>query len=749
MMRIRVCLFGFAAAFATGGAYAQALAVPAIGAAPSLHSLGSEAELQSYLERVVSLAADAQAREDSGWGALCGSTFRVTHQWTGGSTSPSSASLIIRAIVTDTSGVPVSGAQLNVDDSRAGATTGAKGEATLTVGAEKISKSRRVTLTARGQSYTYRAGHFKALPGDTVDVELSLCHNSLVLHQSVGTTGGSSGASKNSDNPEQAGVDAGDDVRLVGRFLVILRRGRLFSFDLGTEDKQHQALRLVGFMTAFDPGSSPASMRYDKFVVRGNQIVVLGYGIAGGGLEIHRFRISDDGVLRRDGTHQLRVDCAYTKCVARLAGDKLILFASFPVNLSGEQPLASLPAMRKWSPDSKPFDFQSLVSPQRIFRFPNDSLIGSKPFLNSITTCDLRPVELTCKARVIVGPRDEGYHLSATAEYVWMQEGDHPNLLRSSDGPMALFRVPLSDSTPRAIRIVGGPFNQLSLHEDVRGTLHVFASGDAWVGPATSAAGETREPAALFNLRLEDFGDGTRDAPSSSHRALPLQAGSNVESRFIGRWLLYAIGGPYYRSDSTSTTLFAVPVDSGAVRRIALPYYVERIASRDYEAVVVGSAGVNTLHFVGIGLSSRLSLKGHFALTNPSEEEGERDEFFYDGTDAKRRFLAVPGRGYDRSDSTHWVRGSTEVVFLRTSARGFAKVGALRITRSTPEDDKSLSVPTGWYDDWYGNARGMFVRERIFALIGYELIEGQVIGDRLIERQRINFMPNDDQAGWK
>lgn len=748
-MLIRVCLFGFAAAMANGGAHAQALTVPADGAAPSLHSLGSEAELHSYLERVVSLAADAQAREDSGWGALCGSTFRVTHQSTNRSASPSSAALIIRAIVTDTSGKPVSGAQLNVDDLREGVTTGGKGEATLTIGAEKISKSRWVTLTARGQSYTYRAGHFKVLPGDTVDVELSLCHNSLVLQQSIGTSGGSSGASRSFAVPELAGVDAGDDVRLVGRFLVILRRGRLFSFDLGAEDKQHRALRLVGFMKAFDPGIDPGPMRFDKFVVRGNQLTVLGYGIAGGGLEIHRFRMGQDGVFRRDGTYQLRVNCAYTRCVARLAGDKLVLFASFPVNLSGEQPIASLPAMRKWSPDSKPSDFRSLVSPQRIFRFSNDSLIGSKPFLNSITTCDLRPVELTCEARVIVGPRDEEYHLSATAEYVWMHEGDHPNLLRSSDGPMALFRVPLSDSAPRAIRIIGGPFNQLSLNEDVNGMLHVFASGDAWVGPRTSAAGGTRESAARFNLRLEDFGDGTRDALSSSHRALPLQEGFNVKSRFIGRWLLYAIGGPYYRSDSTSTTLFAVPVDSGAVRRIELPYYVERIASIDSEAVVVGSAGVNTLHFVRIGLTPQLSLKGHFALTNPSEQEEEGDAFFYDETDPKRRLLAVPGRGYDRSDSTHWVRGSTEVVFLRASARGFAKVGALKITRNTPEDDKSLAVPTGWYDDWYGNARGIFVGERIFALIGYELIEGQVIGGRLVERQRINFMPKDDQAGWR
>jgi hypothetical protein len=41
--------------------------------------------------------------------------------------------------------------------------------------------------------------------------------------------------------------------------------------------------------------------------------------------------------------------------------------------------------------------------------------------------------------------------------------------------------------------------------------------------------------------------------------------------------------------------------------------------------------------------------------------------------------------------------------------------------------------------DWYGNARPIFYRGRIFALMGYELVEGAVDGDALGERSRTNY----------
>jgi len=48
--------------------------------------------------------------------------------------------------------------------------------------------------------------------------------------------------------------------------------------------------------------------------------------------------------------------------------------------------------------------------------------------------------------------------------------------------------------------------------------------------------------------------------------------------------------------------------------------------------------------------------------------------------------------------------------------------------------------------DWYGNARPIFLGERVFALLGYELVEGRLMDgpwqrERIEERRRVAFMP--------
>jgi len=43
--------------------------------------------------------------------------------------------------------------------------------------------------------------------------------------------------------------------------------------------------------------------------------------------------------------------------------------------------------------------------------------------------------------------------------------------------------------------------------------------------------------------------------------------------------------------------------------------------------------------------------------------------------------------------------------------------------------------------DWYGNARPLFVRGRIIALLGYELVEGSRHGDHVTEIRRVSLRP--------
>jgi len=43
--------------------------------------------------------------------------------------------------------------------------------------------------------------------------------------------------------------------------------------------------------------------------------------------------------------------------------------------------------------------------------------------------------------------------------------------------------------------------------------------------------------------------------------------------------------------------------------------------------------------------------------------------------------------------------------------------------------------------DWYGNSRPIFVRGRVLALLGYEIVEGGLRDGRMEEMRRINYAP--------
>lgn len=43
--------------------------------------------------------------------------------------------------------------------------------------------------------------------------------------------------------------------------------------------------------------------------------------------------------------------------------------------------------------------------------------------------------------------------------------------------------------------------------------------------------------------------------------------------------------------------------------------------------------------------------------------------------------------------------------------------------------------------DWYGNARPLFLRGRVFALLGYEIVEGTLDDGRMKELRRVNYAP--------
>ena len=67
----------------------------------------------------------------------------------------------------------------------------------------------------------------------------------------------------------------------------------------------------------------------------------------------------------------------------------------------------------------------------------------------------------------------------------------------------------------------------------------------------------------------------------------------------------------------------------------------------------------------------------------------------------------------------------------------FREVGELGSDPDKAVDDKCRASCV----DWYGNARPLFLRGRVFALLGYEIVEGAVDTGRIREVRRVNFAP--------
>jgi len=185
---------------------------------------------------------------------------------------------------------------------------------------------------------------------------------------------------------------------------------------------------------------------------------------------------------------------------------------------------------------------------------------------------------------------------------------------------------------------------------------------------------------------------------------------------------------------------------------------VERIEALGRDAVLIGNAG-GDLHFSAVRLRrGEARLAGHHAQLGAAQGETRTHGFFYRPSADDEGLLGLPvlrAGGGRRGGVYGGAQGAASVVYLRNRGLQFAALGSLDAGGGAPVDDgcKASCV------DWYGNARPIFLGERVFALLGYELVEGRLEwqawrwgeaadlpSDRLVERRRISFAPT---APWR
>ena len=104
--------------------------------------------------------------------------------------------------------------------------------------------------------------------------------------------------------------------------------------------------------------------------------------------------------------------------------------------------------------------------------------------------------------------------------------------------------------------------------------------------------------------------------------------------------------------------------------------------------------------------------------------------------------LGLPISTPARPGYRHLFETSAAVLFLRNDSLRFEEAGELaaQYERATNDGCRASCV------DWYGNARPLFVRGRVLALLGYELVEGTLNRGHMRELRRVNYAPTSLRA---
>ncbi len=544
-------------------------------------------------------------------------------------------------------------------------------------------------------------------------------------------------------NVQHAGVDEGGIVKVHGDHLVILRRGRLFT--VAINDRQ---LKPVSHADAFGAGIEPGGAWYDEMLMCGNTIAVIGYSYARGGTEIGLFEISRAGRLTYKSTHHLRSNDYYSSrnYASRLIGSKLVFYTPLYINPWGGLPAASFPALRRWRPGAVPAEFKRIAPATRIYRSDE----GLDPYqglaLHSVSVCDLAKAEMDCESTAVLAPPGRVFYVSANSVYVWTtarRRGPQPQPQAQAPAQVpsaAVFRIPLDGSAPSALKASGSPIDQFSFLEGEDGYLNVLLRANGR-GDGMWAAEVNGGDMALLRVALGEFSDGRDSAAPENHHALPKVAGGALQSRYVGNYLLYGAGAGWYRPKTvTRGQVYAVNYagDQGGepqTYEVPLVHGVDRIEALGANAVVVGSDG-RDLHFTSLRLARLPVASDRYVRKNASQGETRSHGFYYKAENEYDGLVGLPVIGGGEAARRQLRRESASLLFLRNRSLSLSELGTL--------DSKAGGVNDGCRAscvDWYGNSRPLFLRGRVFALMGYEIVEGRLAADRITEMRRVNFAP--------
>lgn len=541
-------------------------------------------------------------------------------------------------------------------------------------------------------------------------------------------------------NNQEAGVDEGDIVKQVGKFLVVLHDGRLFSIDMG---ESPGTMSFVDRINVY-PNAGRGTW-YDELLITDDRLVVIGYDYDEEASELAIFTIADNGVFTFEATYYITSNDYYStdNYASRLVDGNLVLYTPLYLTESDPDEPQEFPQVRRWTEAEGFSEWQPLFTPSDIY-FPIQRTL--EPTVHAISVCPLTGV-FRCRSTGLIGPAQREFYVTPEFAYIWVSTTGYDAWEWSLDAcdegvakgpfrplPAVLYRIPLAGGRAHAVRTAGTPPNQFSLdaREDKFLALLHFEPGEC-DGEDEYALRYARIDTALFSARAPTV-------PLESYWSLPKPSGG-VENRFTEGYLVYGGSqgrwGAYgNRYDYQPTELVVVPVDDpAAARALHLLHSAERIEVFGKNAIVDGYRDASGLSISTIDLVSSPAVADVEFLPQVLESEG-RSHAFNSQVDADGGgvfglptvFKQESWRDYSDTSNVHFfaVDGSLDV---RPS-------GYLGADEDAIDEDYECEVSCV---DWYGNARPIFTEGRVFALMGTELVEGRLFNGGIAEVQRVGM----------
>jgi hypothetical protein len=570
-----------------------------------------------------------------------------------------------------------------------------------------------------------------------------------------------SSANPSITNVQESGVDEGDIVKQIGKFLIVLQDGRLFVVD--TRPGGQPGMAIADRANVYR--NARQDTWYDEMLVSGDRVLITGYSYDEEATELSVFRLDvATGRLRREGIFFMSSNDYYDteNYASRLVDGNLVVYTPIALDNIDFERKIEWPVVRRWESAgdrTRPPRGRPLLAARDIYRPVRDV---ERPFLHTISICPLSGRNLDCRTTGFIGPGNREFHVSPTDAYLWTTEWPG---WRGRDAvcaagarsarslPALLFRLPLDpEAEAGVVGVQGHPPNFLSL--DTGGSR--FRALLRWA--STDCRYEDGEPLAYFDMSLDRFDSTLRDTPDRAYTAVPKVGATRIENRFTDHYLVY--GGrqnwgsypPDEPAESPSLAA-AVPFDHpGEARLIPMPHSVLRVERVGDNVALTGYRDDSGLDVSLIDLRAAPRLASTVRMPGRYETEGRSHAFNSLAEEDGSAVMGVPTTHRTRQSGRWWdYSDASDVSFLAADATGrLAPLGELVAHANGPhadDPDDGIDDDGVWDDyqcevsciDWYGNSRPVFTDGRIFGLAGGELIEGRVDGGRIREVRRLNM----------